>query len=318
MDPRRDLQHLAALRRIRRAEDGGYELEYTAIDPAVRLFSCSCGKAECIIAALRDMREHIAALLRAIIGCGIEKVLPESEGAETWPSVTYPLHMAVSIEDVYADPSFVDDSGSAFYCQPAWDADEADRESASKYVAALVTFNFIWSAYEAVIDRSARGLYPSDKVAVRARKIFMANPHLTFAEIPKLLRIARHFCQMDVALKTDIEASAAKFGTVATGAASDLARIFRNHIVHGDDAERFQSGAWAVYRFYAVGRLLLVLIQALVRRSLTDEDAPIVLSLSSGEETERAGWLMSHLHLRPERWRGKDPRAGVRRKMQHE
>src|SRR5215218_9104613 len=94
----------------------------------------------------------------AIVVCGFEEQFEAfGRSEDPWPGVIYALQMAASLEDVFADPSYVDDSEAAFWCRPAWDSDEEDREAASKYAAALIIFNFAWTAYEAAIETSASG-----------------------------------------------------------------------------------------------------------------------------------------------------------------
>jgi hypothetical protein len=63
---------------------------------------------------LRGLREHISVLIGAIGSCGYEGVFSDFEASnDPWPGVTYALQMAASIEDVFADPSYVDESEAA-------------------------------------------------------------------------------------------------------------------------------------------------------------------------------------------------------------
>jgi hypothetical protein len=142
--------------------ESGQKRSYKVTDPALDLVKCRCGKPDCKVAMQRPLREHIAALCKAIISCGPLGILRENEDEyEPWPGVVYALQMAASLDDVFADPSIIDDSEAAYWCEGAWDSDERDRESASKYVAALITFNFVWTAYvekQRVFEASTRYL----------------------------------------------------------------------------------------------------------------------------------------------------------------
>ena len=301
------LPRLPGLDRLTYDENGHSKLRYTAIDPAVELFTCPCGKPECQIAPLRPLRDHIGLLLRAIVSAGQEELLPNyGRGDEPWPGVIYPLQMAASIEDVFADPSFTDDSQAGLMCNSAWDSDEEDREEASKYVAGLTIFNFIWMAFEAAIKETAESRYGRDKPAVRARKIF-GDEAKSIDHIPSLtylLRLARYFCLKTEPIVQEINSIEAKYDLKGAAAAAELGRIFRNYIVHGADPIPIynMSGKWAFYRFYAVSRMLLVLIQCLALLRLKDGSMVIPLSPSLCREEERAHWFFSNLHLKDELW----------------
>ncbi|WP_156493983.1 MULTISPECIES: hypothetical protein [unclassified Erythrobacter] len=281
--------------------------KYTAIDPAVKVFECTCGKPDCPIAALRPFRDHIKALRGVIITCGQAGIIPYVESVQDpWSAITYPLVMAASIDDVFVDPYFVDDSDAGLWCDAAWEAEEADREDASKYVAALTIFNFVWLAYEAAVAQVAGDRFAKDKVPVRARKI------LQDAESPAPLRKAcrmfylggRRLCTGTGRLEERIEEIESRFGLRDEAAAAELGRLFRNHVVHGDDpipAHGLLSSS-AIPRFYAIARMLLVLIQQLVRMHLLDPRAQINLSPMLDEESEPADWALAHLHLKEDHW----------------
>lgn len=290
---------------------------YTAIDPAKKLFDCDCGKPECQIAPLRPFREHIGVLLRAIVSCGMEELLPGYDrGDEPWPGVIYPLQMAASIEDVFADPSFVDDTDSGLWCSSAWDREEEDRQEASKYVAALTIFNFVWLAYEAAVREVAGSRHARDKVPVKGRKLMRdeASHVDAIPSIGFLFRLSRHFCRGTGCLEAEIAGIETKYGLTGAAAAAELGRIFRNYIVHGADPAPIyrDPDVAALYRFYSVAKMLLVLIQALVLISLKNEDKIVPLSPSLDRERERAQWLLSNLHLKDALWLGKDPGAASR------
>lgn len=290
--------------------------EFVAIDPAKRLFDCKCGKPECEVRRFRPLRDHIAALFRAVVCCGMEELLPSYHRADDhWPGVTYSLTMAASIEDVFADPSFVHDSSASQYCGIAWDRDEEDRESASKYIAALTIFNFVWLAYEAAIEEVADGRFSSDRTPVRGRKIFQAEAGkiecASFSSLP--FRAARHYCQGIEKLEADIAKIDAVYELEGAAAAAELGRLFRNYVVHGDDPMPLygELDPRPYARFYSMTSMLLQLIQALLLISLTSGNRMVAMSASNERlgRRVRAAWLIANLHQHEGLWVGHDPEA---------
>jgi hypothetical protein len=253
-----DVEELKLLRgfgSIAYSETGKSTLKYRAIDPADRYVQCGCGKPDCWTQQLVPLRDHTVALFRAIVVCGLEEQFEAFIRSEDpWPGVIYALQMAASLEDVFADPSYVNDSEAAFWCRPAWESDEEDREAASKYAAALIIFNFAWTAYEAAIETSARGLYQKDKVPVRARRLFQAEPELSsgMENFDVSYRVARQICIRLPAITSSIEDIEKKHALSGAAAAAELGRIFRNYIVHGADPMPVGSSRAACARFYSI------------------------------------------------------------------
>lgn len=305
---RQSLHFVPGMERLKYDENGMAMLRYTAIDPATKLFTCSCGKPDCNIASFRPLRDHIADLVRVILSAGHEGQLPGAEGAyEAWPGVCYPLQMAASITDVFADPSVTDDSEAWAWCSPAWESDEDDREQASKYVAGLTVFNFVWMAYEDAIRETKITLNTKDKLPVQARKHF-TNFHDRTEDMPLLAfsyRLARHCCLQDEVLTDDICKIEQQYQLKGAAAAAELVRLFRNYIVHGSDPIPIYHlpGVWAFARFYAMSRLLLLLIQSLIRLQLVHPDKRIPMSRTYDQITEPAETIFRNLHLLPELWR---------------
>lgn len=149
---------------------------YRATDPMGRYVRCNCGTADCWTAGLLPLRDHIAGVYQAILALGWAERFPGLDRQdEAWPGVTYALQMAGGLRDLTCDPSNVTGDEAAFWCESAADRQDEDTELASKYAAALVTFNFAWSAYEAAIEISSGGGPIRDKLPVHARKIFRAE-----------------------------------------------------------------------------------------------------------------------------------------------
>lgn len=305
------LRLLPGYGRLEFGGDGKAKLKYRAIDPALTIPKCTCGKPDCEVRTMRPFREYVVALCKAILSCGYSGLFRGHEDeVEPWPGVTYALQMAASLDDVFVDPSAIDDSEAAFWCGSAWDSDEEDRELASKYVAALITFNFVWMAYEGAVELAANGEFRRDKIPVRGRKIMLAEAALTrkIPGLPFLYRAAKFGFDKRDTLKAELSDKLAEHKLADASAAAELGRIFRNYIVHGQDPSPLLDSRWACYRFYSISRLMLVLIQVLVLRSLSDGNAAMRLSVnSSGEDGERAEWLFLNIHRNEELWRGRDP-----------
>lgn len=279
------LRLLPGADRLQLDGDNPVRLKYTALDPAIEIFTCRCRAPDCQVRALRSFREHIARLYRAIHLCDVHALFdPAPSTAEGWAAVTYPLQMAASLTDAFADTSYVDDSDTALWCEAVANAEELHSEIAAKYIAGLVSFNFLWSAYEASISVAGRGKYPRDSTTVRARKLLLEFADLS-SSVPtadKLLRIAEYCCRRWPSGIQQYEQLKTEYSLSGLGAACELCRLFRNHIAHGDDQVPSAQGDWnfprkgggdanfAVYRFYTVGRLLLLLVQVLALTAIPE------------------------------------------------
>ncbi|PZW38958.1 hypothetical protein C8P66_13242 [Humitalea rosea] len=299
------LKILGHLGRIGYSEDGKPRLKYRAIDPADRYVHCSCGKPDCWTEQIVPLREHMVALFRAIVVCDFEGQFGiRGQAEETWPGVIYALQMAASVEDVFADPSHVDDSEAGLWCSAAWEHDEEDREAASKYAAALIIFNFVWNAYEAATEISAGTLFSVDKVPVRARQLFKAEPGLTSDvwAFDISYRVARHICSKLPALKESVDSIEKKYCLSGASAAAELGRVFRNYIAHGADKMPIGDSRAACSRFYSVTRMLLLLIQLLILRRIQDPAQPVPLSVNQDRGSQRAGLLLRNLHRHEALW----------------
>lgn len=299
-----DLRLLKSLGRIDYDEHGAMRLRYTAIDPADKVVRCTCGRLDCWSRELLPLREHMAGLCRAIVVCGREGVFPDQE--EFWPGVAEALQLAASIEDVFADPSFVDDSETSMWCRPAYERDNEDREAASKYAGALITFNFVWNAYERAIELSARDAWHKDKIPARGRKIFSRQLGLS-EEISSLrgcYAVARKFCVTRTSLHDALVKAESVYAMNLAEKAAELVRIFRNYIVHGEDASPLDGAGHACARIYAVVRLILILIQLLLL-SRADRRVAVYSSANVDEEEQTpipAGVFLTNLHRRKDIW----------------
>lgn len=165
------LERLQREEAARLGRDVGQET-YRATDPASKYVRCNCGREDCWTYHLLPLRAHIAALYRAIVSLGMARRFDNfSEHDDPWPGVIYALQMASGLEDLSSDPAYAQDDDARYYCESVADREDEDRELASKYTAALIMFNFAWTAYEAAIEISLDGLFTKDKLPVRARRV---------------------------------------------------------------------------------------------------------------------------------------------------
>ena len=285
-------------------DEGRAVLRYTAIDPIDYYVRCGCSKPDCWTTDLRPLREHMNAIIQAILACGAKNLI--EGGQDAWPGTLYALHMAVSIEDVFVDPSYIDDSNSAVYCDIAWDFDEEQREYSSKYVAALAIFNFTWTAYEAAIENALGTNFSKDKLPVQARKFLKDAAERFEDNLPAFTgsyKVAWGICHRIAGIRDDLDLIEKKYGLTGAAAAAELARIFRNHVFHGKDSTPLSGGSTMTSHFYATTRLLLMLIQLLLLHTARDTGADIPLSLIDDDKGERpARHVLLNLHRPEARW----------------
>jgi hypothetical protein len=292
-------------------EDGKWEVLYTATDPAVEMMRCTCGKPRCLAARAQPFREHIAELYRTIAACQSQGML-----GHAWDAVLYPLQMAASVEDVHADTAFVDNTMAITMCRPAYEYAQAQSEVASKYVAASSVFSFVWAAYEATVRLTApdefTGLAKQHATGKRGRSLVEARPALfsAFSGVRGFVRAAQSYCERGGLFEARLEGVRQRYPTHDFVAAAELLREFRNHLYHGEDQPP-EPEDWAItgqtkpriYRFYAVARLALLLIQFLTRISVEDADEiEVGYDDDTGEDLyARPSEVLSRLHLKSDR-----------------
>ncbi|WP_029911662.1 hypothetical protein [Caulobacter sp. UNC358MFTsu5.1] len=247
----------------------------------------------------------MAALYRAINACGYaEQFQGYDRGDFAWPGVIDALQMAASIDDVFTNPAYVDDSDAFMFCESVADFDDRQSEYSAKYTAAMIVFNFVWNAYEAAIEISAGSAFPKDKTPVRARRLFAAEPELDLLVTGFAMShgVAHNICGHIRELAPDVAAIKAKYKLKGAAAAAELCRLFRNYIVHGRDVTPTTESYIPARRFYAVVRLLLLLIQLLVMRQLVDRDGIVPLTVHGDGEATKAGSYLGNLHRHEVLW----------------
>lgn len=208
---------------------------------------------------LIDLREHVRRLLITL------NELSFAIGSSEIEAAAYNLKMAYSLTDVFAD---TDVDGASMWCGPVADYEATDAELTEKHLAAVVVFNFVWTAYERIIESvdsgsGGRGARGRDFVRERCKYFF---PYLSF-----VLHGALELDAGGTDFKDKNMIRMLNFASIPAIAAEHL-RQFRNRVVHGDleKPPPMDWGAGSEYvvdadphlrRFYANTRLTLMLIQ---------------------------------------------------------
>ena len=160
-----------------------------------------------------------------------------TESDYTWESVRNHLHMAASINDVYADTSSIDDSGSIGFCRPAWEFEEAHSEVVSKFIAAQIFFNFIWMAYECAIEIAGDGKSIKKKTGAKGR-VILSESHLADNQIPYFKQtylMGLRSCYDNTQLRNskDIRNLLNSLHESSISQSAELVRIVRNRVSMG-------------------------------------------------------------------------------------
>lgn len=264
-----------------RDRKGQLRRRYAATDPATFAFFCVCGKPECPSSRMLPFRDHIAALHELFSRFSGE--VAELD-AYDWQSVAFGLRMAASIDDVDADTGYVENPMVFALCEATVDYEAAQSEMASKYVAAMAIFNFLWAAYEAAVSvtlpEKLKGLLKDGRLGERGRRLFEDAPELAerFNGLGLAINLADLYCIKGGLFDERITKARQRFPKRDFVFAAELCREFRNFVFHGED-EVPSHPDWGdvnesvsrLRRFYAIGRLLLILIQALAWLSLPSD-----------------------------------------------
>jgi hypothetical protein len=245
---------------------GNVKERYRALDP---IWQDGSGAAKNMI----PLRYHMMRL------CCVADEFANRGYSEGWRAVAENLHLAASLRDLSTD---TDVYGDSFMCSGAADFDEAHSEVAAKYLAGVVVFNLVWTAYEGAVEtaspppagRHAKGARGRDLI-VRALgdKHF---PHLR-AAVLDALDLASTTC-LDFGSREMRRMLAA--GSIA-GIGAEYLREFRNALAHGtlskpmpDDwgkgSEYVADNDPGIQQFHANARVALVLIQILMRFASND------------------------------------------------
>lgn len=284
---------------------GGRRRRYTAIDPMDLTFHCPCGQAGCVRMKQLDFRDHITELYRLI-----NRAYDTPGGLSfEWSSVSFALKLGASIRDIDAYTGYVEDPGMFALCEPSGDYEDADSEMVSKYVAGASIFNFLWLAYESAVSLTEPNelvrLLKDGRLGERGRRLFESHPELdgTLYGLNDTLRVALRLCLIGQRFDDRLNRIQTRFPDLNLVMAAELAREFRNFVAHGEDevpdhpdwcAREGPHSHARLRRFYAVSRLLLLLIQGLAWISVSPT------AVTDGEWDDQANLqdLFTRLHLR--------------------
>lgn len=267
-------------------------------------------------AELKPIQEHIVRLHGAISECtGQGSLNAHKTTARGWEGVRYALQMAAGLRSVVVDTTQVDETGAWAYCNAGADFDDAHSEVASSYMAALIVFNFIWTAYENAREISLFGALLTGKSRNKTKEL----SHLTGGLSDNLAFLRSEFytaadlCHRGGGLNGELTRVFKNIDGSYAELCADLARRFRHHVYHGGDAVPFPEEEYGepinkktaraispvVLRFSAVGRLLLMLIQ-LIALSCLDDPASLIRDEEHSDDEERekeAGMVFADLHV---------------------
>jgi hypothetical protein len=274
-----------------RAPDGKPVKRYSALDPADISIKCTCGRDECTRAHLLPFRDHVTELFQVLSRHMREELAVCGE----WMSVLYGLRLAASLEDVEADTGYVEDPMVFALCEPAIDYENAASEMASKYVAGVIIFNFLWLAYESAValtePEELQRLRNEGRLGERGRRLLELRPEVSpcFPGLKDLVSLALLQCHRGGLMDQRLHRVEARFPARDLVTAAELCRQFRNFLFHGgDEVPAHEDWGDAIIarcrisRFYTVSRLLLYLIQSMAWIT-TPEGANVVEYGSFGD-----------------------------------
>jgi len=221
-----------------------------------------------------ELKDHIVRLHSVLSGAeSSERLDMNLAGDPNWGGVCYSLQIAASIREVVADITETDISGIAMYGGASAEFDSAHSDLTSRYVRALIVFQFVWTAYEAMRDFTKLGRVIISKNINKTREIFdIAGPLSNFFPFLRsnLLESAS-LCISERKLGKQIGRTlCANADATNFEMAADLARRFRHHLYHGGDSiplpDRWDEADASmeqlpIRRLSVVSRLVLMLIQ---------------------------------------------------------
>lgn len=267
--------------------EGRVEVRYRAVDPLLDAIPPG---------AMIGLRDHIVRL------SATAHSLAETGWDAGWGAVAANLHLAASLNDVFAD---TDIRNTGYMCSPAAEYEEVNGELAEKHLAGVIVLTLVWTAYEGAVEATHPGRGARRPRGAMGRDVLQAEPSGVY--IPYL---------RDVVLRALAESSwPTVFGTpemsrvIKSGSwaaiGAEHMRQFRNAMIHGDvgkpdpkdwgDRSRYvvdEDPAVSQFRHHT--RVVLLLIQALALRDTTKED------MLSGWMLDQvpARLLLSELHCR--------------------
>jgi hypothetical protein len=271
---------------------------------------------------IRDFDEHLVQLHSVIAACDAEQLLAAENGNDgDWRGVCYALQMAASVQEVTADTTKVDTTGSWSFCRASAEFDASHSAVASRYMKRLVVFNFLWAAYENARAISAFGTTLTSRSPTKTRDLSRLTNGLSdnLALFSDELREAGYACHRGGGLDKDLIKIHRNADNSIAERSADLVRHFRHHIFHGDDTIPLPDDpecgpgltrtSAVLKRFSSVSRLILMLIQLMAMTSLTDHELSFadINGLNHDDDIDATDGkytlieLLSYLHLAEEK-----------------
>ncbi|RRN63489.1 hypothetical protein [Caulobacter sp. 602-1] len=314
------LYNLPFAKRIDVDENGDITSPYCALDPMNAAW-LELPEHASDLSRMRPLKDHIVRVHELLLACVVKGALRSARPADaSWEGVRYALQMAASLEDVFADTAVTDD-GAMYMCSGAAEFEFSHSEMASKYMAGLITFNFLWSAYEGAREISPYGRVLTGRAGNKSRELsrLTAGASEGLPYFRACLHGALTICQRGGGLDEHIRATVARSAGSTAELAADLCRTFRHHVYHGDDKvpepsdwgaedlsglrsdKRVVQKSPQIDRFYAVCRLALMNIQLMIISSLESagafvEDFEFDDFIALDIELS-AAWLLAHAHV---------------------
>lgn len=217
------------------------------------------------------LRKHVTRL------CLAAGELSHETSSGDWHAVEENLHLAASIKDISAD---TDIDNSSMMCSSAADFDDANTEVAEKYLAGVIVFNLVWTAYESAVEIASKPFGLKQPRGARGRELLLQLvgdthfPHLRSAVFDVVgLRNDRGSDFSNGEMRRAIAARS------VAGIGAEHLRQFRNAVTHGsitkpmpgdwgDKSEYSADQDSGIRQFHANTRLTLLLIQILMRSTL--------------------------------------------------
>ena len=259
---------------------GIVKMRYCAFDP---IWRDTTSVSEDMI----PLREHVTRLY------SVAHELADQTSSKEWHKIAENLRLAASLNDLSAN---TDIDGHAQWCSPAADYETMNSEIASKYVACVITFNLVWTAYEAAVEITCS---PSERKhyfgkGARGREVLlrvMAHSHF-----PHLRHSALNALGLNNTPAIDFASSEMRRviaeNSIAAVAAEYL-RCFRNAVTHGaitqpmpldwgEHSSYTPDEDAAITQFYYSIRTTLLLTQILIRSTLETDDQELWPEVGDG------------------------------------
>ncbi len=164
------------------------------------------------------LREHITRL---------SSVAADLSGP--WSGVADNLHYAASIEDLSADTDIHATSG---WCSTAYEFEVAHSALTERFVAGVIVFNLVWSAYECAVEVAAGAAGEKRPKGALGRDLLRSVenrlPYLRVALYEAIGLCERENTAFPTAAMRQMIKSAS-----LEGIAAEHLRVFRNALVHG-------------------------------------------------------------------------------------